>query len=38
MDYIYPSFSFQVGIVFACSTVYGLWKVSVHAMMVLGMD
>ena len=29
VDYIYPSFSIQVGVVFACSTVYGLWKASV---------
>jgi hypothetical protein len=28
VDYIYPTFSIQVGVVFACSTVYGLWKTS----------
>ena len=28
VDYIYPSFSYQMGIFFTCSTVYGLWKVS----------
>ncbi len=37
MDYIYPSFSIQVGVVFACSTVYGLWKVIVHSPEMLGL-
>lgn len=27
IDYIYPSYSIQVGVVFACSTAYGVWKV-----------
>lgn len=28
VDRIYPTFSPQLGVLFACSTVYGLWKVS----------
>jgi len=28
VDYIYPSFSWQMGIFFSCTTVYGLWKTS----------
>lgn len=28
VDYVYPSYSIQVGIVFASSTAYSLWKVS----------
>lgn len=28
VDYIYPSFSYQLGFFFTCSTAYGLWKTS----------